>query len=314
MNIVRSILRHVIRAVIAIAAVANLLLIFLWSYNIPANLQTRIDKIIYGDRRKAVEVAESGETVEPTPEPLSARLVIPSQAMNYTGGSLDLLDGIYVEYQDGSRLEELDIETEIEEGSSRLEKIVNYKTVLDDGQELTGKRSIRIGSRYTGPTLTVAEDLPDVTMDEDMREVVREQILAGNVYAEDGFGNDITYEVQGRFDRDRNEEGELVYKFVMYVTNAAGDTADMALGDDFAAGGIVMRLTTYELTLNVGTPFYFQDYIKECHDAAGNDLHGSIHVEGSVNSYVVGDYEIQVYCVDSSGKSSAKRTLKVHIV
>ncbi|MBQ9064270.1 MAG: DUF5011 domain-containing protein [Blautia sp.] len=314
MRTLKSVLWHTVRAIIAAAAVINLVLLFVWSYKIPANVQERIDKIRYGDRQKAVEVSLPGEEVPEPVETIQARLVVPSQAINYSGGDVDILSGVYIEYPDGTRDENTDIEYDIEEGSTRLDKVVHYKAELEDGQVLTGDRTIRINNRYTGPTLTVTGEIPDVTPDDDIRSMVIEQIAYGNVYAEDGFGNDITSLVRGRFDKSRGDDGEEIYTFILYITNAIGDTDEVVVSDEMYGTGVVMRLTTDELTLNVGTPFYYQDYIEACRDAQGNDLHSSLHVEGTVNSYAVGDYELTYYCVDSNGTSSPKRTLKVHIV
>ena len=315
MRTVKIVLWHLIRAIIAAVAVANLVALFLWSYRIPDNIQQRIDKIRYGDRKKAVEVQLPGEEAPPAEEEAevrTARLVVPSQAINYSGGELDLLDGVYIEYQDGEREENPDIDYEIEDGNTRLDKVVNYTASLEDGQEFTGKRTIRINSRYTGPTLTVTGEIPDITPDDDVRTMVLEQVAYGNVYAEDGFGNDITSMVRGRFDKSRGEDGEQVYTFVLYVTNPIGDTDEVVVSDEMYGTGVTMRLTTSELTLNAGTPFYYQDYIAAAKDSHGNDL--SVRVEGTVNSYVRGDYELTYYCTDENGTSSPKKTLKVHII
>ena len=318
MRTARAVLWHLVRALLAIAAVVNLVCLFIWSYNLPDSIQSRIDKIIYGDRKLAVEVLAPGEEPKEPEEPvIEARLVVPSQAINYSGGQIDILDGVYIEYPDGSREENPVITTEIEEGNTRLDKIVHYTATLEDGRELTGDRTLRINSRYTGPTLTVTGEIPEVTMDDDIRQVVIEQIAAGNIYAEDGFGNDITSSVRGRFDRTKNDDGETVNVFVLYVTNAVGDTAEVNTNESVYEGsgnGVVMRLTTEDLTLNAGTPFYYQDYIKDAHDSHGNDLSGSVRVIGTVNSYAVGEYSLEYYCVDADGKESPHRTLKVHIV
>ena len=314
MNIVKRILRFGIRGLIAIVAVVNLVLLFVFNYNLPDSLQAKVDRIVYGGRRHATEFLPSGEEAPVVEELVNASLIVPSQAINYMGGNLDLTAGIYALYDNGIRVDDLDIEAEIEEGNTRLDKVVNYSTVLSDGQQLTGTRTIRIGSRYTGPTLTVTGDIPSATPDDNLKAIVQEAIANGNVYAEDGFGNDITTQVQGRLDRRRNEDGESVYTFILFARNAVGDAAEVVIGDELNTSGVVMKLTTYDLTLSAGTPFWYLDYVADCHDSHGNDLHRSIHVNGSVNSYVVGDYELQYYCVDANGVSSPVRTLKVHII
>ena len=352
MRTVYSVLRHIVRALIAIAAVANLAALFVFSYRIPSRavraLQPYMPAGIYmtsnfpyiqkgsaSDAENASGNAAGGgageagltgeseladgeakaeglEAAQEAPA-TTARMIVPSQAINYNGGDLDLLDGVYIQYPDGTRLENVKINTTIEEGNTRLDKVVYYDAVLDDGAELTGKRTIRIGSRYTGPSLTVTGEIPEVSPEVNYRWVVREQIKAGNVYAEDGFGNDITGSVQGRMEKEKGEEeGEILYRLVLYVTNAVGDTAETVVQDDMVGTGVVCKLTTNDLTLAIGTPFYFQDYVAECHDSHGNAL--SPQVSGIVNSYAYGDYSIDIWCTDENGVSSPIRTLNVHIV
>ena len=141
MRIAISIVRHLLRAILAAAAIANLVALFLFSYKLPDSIRGRVDDLRSGtgggriesligaisgeSESEAQETESSGQTQTPAAQTpaaqRNARLVAPSMAMNYNGGDLDLLSGVYIQYSDGTRVEDMEVSTRIEDGNTRLD-------------------------------------------------------------------------------------------------------------------------------------------------------------------------------------------------
>ena len=100
MRIAISIVRHLLRAVLAAAAIAILIALFLFSYKLPDSILSRISWLRFGkdgtggietlyevitgeSESERAETEAAGQTPAPAPAvPMNARLVVPSMAMN----------------------------------------------------------------------------------------------------------------------------------------------------------------------------------------------------------------------------------------
>ena len=308
MKLIWAAIRHLVRAVIAIVAAGNLLAVIFFQYRLPEPVLRFFPFV-----RMLGLTAEEQQEEDRQEELADARLVIPSQSLNYAGnGELDLYSGVYVQEADGSRAEDVTIRAEVTEGTTRLDKVVLYTAELGEDHVLTGSRRLSISSRYVGPTLTVSQKLPEMDTEEGAAALLRLLKREGAVYADDGFGNDITEKITAEMP-EPGEDDETV-PMTLQVTNVIGDSFETQIMLEASATGVVMKLTAKETTIHVGDTFSFYPFIKECHDAEGNDLHHNIMVRGYVDNYTAGDYELEIYCMDANQVSSPVRKLMVHVV
>ena len=312
MRTVLSILRHLVRAVIAILALVNLAAVLLFQYNIPDTVTSRIPLFQNKTVQKILGKASLADQEEDA-DLLQTRIVVPTQSLNYNGeGKLDLLSGVYVMTPDGSKMDDVEITTQITPGETKTDKIVNYYAVLDDGTELTASRRMGIGNRYTGPSIVVSAELPEMDYEDGAPALLRTLKKNNAIAADDGFGNDITGKINASLGTAGEDDDEV--PLTLKVGNELGDAFSTQVLVPVSTTGVVMKLTTKETTIHVGDGFSFYDYIKDCHDAEGNDLHYNIIVKGSVDNWTAGDYTLEIYCMDANKVTSPVKKLLVHVV
>ncbi len=314
-----------IKVIIGGLAAANLIALFVYEYQFPddwlgyaAKLPV-IQKFVETEQpimtvEAVTESAwEPGSEEEVIAEPTGQmHIEVPSSPINYNGsGELDLMTGVYVVNADGTAASDVVVTTDITEGSSRREKTVVYSITTENGDVITQTRNLYLGSRYTGPNITVVSALP-YCLEGEAESYAAKAIEAESILAEDGFKKDITDSVTSTLKsyNTGSEEATITLK----VTNRFKDTFSTDISVTMSATGVVMKLTTDHVTLEAGTEFKVRNYIKECHDAQGNSLLDRIAYNGSVDVYTPGDYTIQVYCSDEAGVYSKFQTLVVSIV
>lgn len=304
-EIKRTIL-FLLKTLIALAAAANLIALFVYRYEMPSWLR-------HGEESEE-PVAESGPL--PTEEPVSEteHLVIPVVPVNYSGeADLDgmIRDGVYLMGSDGQPVDEAEIRYEIRPGDSLQKKIVRYAVDLEDGSTLTEDRDMNLTSRYTGPSITLMGALPEIDPAEADNYVAR---LAENgiIRAVDGFGNDATNTVEAVFQGLSDEEPES--DLTLRMENQVKDTYELEFTvrvKDFT--GVVLTLTQYHLTLSEGDEFNPSAYVGTAHDRQGNDLTERVTVDSDVDTSVPGDYEVWFWVEDGEGVYSPTRVLYVTV-
>ena len=302
-SIIRIILT-VLKVLVALAAAANLVALFVYRYQIPPWLS---------GARSVV--------VQPTSAPVSsvfsedtARLNIPVVPVNYSGeADMDelVMDGVYLMGTDGQPIDNADIRYEILPGDSSQSKILRYSVTLDSGETVTQDRTMNLTARYTGPTITLLGVLPDIDPAEadDYMAALEEK---GILRADDGFGNDAFENVTAVFTglSDENPDADLT----LTLENQVHDTIEMQLNVSVANyTGVVLTLTDYQLTLKQGDAFEPLDYVSYAHDAEGNDLMESVTVDSDVNTEEPGDYEVWYWAMDSEETYSPIKKLYVTV-
>jgi len=290
-----------LKALVALAAVINLVALFVFHYETPSWL-----------RRK--QAAPETTTVE---EPVASVPVqndgsntgdfsfsIPVVPVNYSGeADMDalVLNNVYVQGTDGQPVETARIEYEILPGGDHQKKLVLYTATLESGEVLTETRTMNLTARYTGPRIALLGPLPD--FDPADAETFAGRLSAnGIIRADDGFGNDAGELVQAVFDDLSEENPDVVMTLVL--ENQVHDTYELELGvkvKNFS--GVVLKLTDYNITLNVGDEFDPYAYIDYAHDEEGNDLSDDVIFNDYVETDEPGEYHA-VYWVWNSDRSA----------
>ena len=301
-----------LKLIVALAALANLAALFVFEYHFPESWH-----LPFGLSREAEPETEllalqfPEETEEETPAGSGIRLEVPAAPVNYNGnGSLDLMSNVYVVNADGTSAKDAQVFTTISEGSSRREKVVTYTAKMADGEEITATRMLNLGTRYTGPSISVVDTLPYCAEGE-AEGYAKKLAEEGVIRADDGFGNDITGQVSSslkKYDASREEA-----TVTLTVTNSFDDTYNTDVNVPMNATGIVFTLTTDRASVAYGETFSSLPYVDQCYDAEGNDLIDNVVREGDVDSYTPGTYECDVYCTNAEGEKSIVRHMTVTV-
>lgn len=338
----RKFLFTLFKIIIGAAAAANLAALFLFEYDLPASW--KLPALPFGNFRETeVTVERTTEAGQPQEEDEGAqqgagdqqnsggqqsagdqqsaggdtsgssmRIEVPSSPINYNGsGELDLMTGVYVLNADGTAATGVRVTTDISEGTSRREKTITYTAETPDGSELTATRNLYLGSRYTGPSISILKELPYCLEGEAeayAQKLTEEEFIS----AENGFNADITDQVTSTL--KSYNAGREEATITLAVTNEFKDTFTTDVSISMNATGVILKLTDDHVTLNVGDYFSSWNYLKECHDAEGNDLTERVQRDGEVNTSVPGEYTCEVYCSDENGVMSKRQTLVVTVV
>lgn len=302
----KKFLFNFLKFLIALAAIANLVMLFVFDYKLPDSIWQKVSFLPFGEHMMETE---------PATEQIPLEIIVPTSPITYNGsGALDLLEGVYLVNADGSRNNDITVSTAISAGNSRLDKVIEYSAVTEDGFTATASRKLNLGRQYIGPSITVIQDaeMPDLDEDTKANAYVKEMRKADIFQAQDGFGNDITSSVKGSI-APYGEDDETA-EITLSVENKYGDSFSTEVSVPLGSStGVVMKLKTKQVTVNVGDYFNFYDYIADCHDANGNELYYSISVNGYVDTYTPGEYTLEISCWDDYGVQSPIKKLTVTV-
>ncbi len=280
---------------VAVLAIANLVFLFLLPSS-PAG-------------RASAAPAAAQDAAAPSEEtaPGDYTLSFDSDPLVYDGtGTLDLLDGVSLTGPEGA-LSTQSIFVQITAGETLAQKWVEYSAGTDGGQ-VTAVRGLEL-TGYAGPTLAVPEDLSELE-DSELDGLLESLIEAGELSADDGFGNDITPAVTASY--TRAEEDPYTARFVFTVTNQFGDTATAAL-DVSVTPRPILTLTVSEVTVERGASFNPLSYVAEAVDTDGSSLMRYIIIEGEVDTGAAGEYVLTYQARSPGGLSSNPVELRVTV-
>ena len=232
----RKFLFTLFKLIIGAAAVANLAALFLFEYDLPVSW--KLPAFPFGSFRETEVTVErtteaegpqeenEGDQQEPSAGEETAgssmRIEVPSSPINYNGsGELDLMTGVYVLNADGTAATGVKVTTDISEGTSRREKTITYSAETPDGTELTATRNLYLGSRYTGPSISILKELPYCLEGEAeayAQKLTEEEFIS----AENGFNADITDQVTSTL--KSYNAGREEATITLAVTNEFKDT------------------------------------------------------------------------------------------
>lgn len=293
-HVIIRIIVQLLKALVALAAVANLVALFVYHYELPSWLRKE-----QPDSGESTVAAIDPELLSPTAVPAGeyAHFSMPVIPVNYSGeANMDslVLGGVYVRGNDDQPIDDVWIEYSILPGESRLKKVVEYSALLPSGDTLTETRAMNLTSRYTGPTITLLGGLPDIDPSQ-ADEYVEKLGAKGIMRADDGFGNDVTDQVVAVFEGLSDENPDAVMR--LSLENQVHDTYELELTVNVLDySGIVLVLTDYDLTLAVGDDFDPWDYVEYAHDVDGSDMMDRVQLSNHVDTETPGDYYV-VYWV-----------------
>ncbi len=303
---------NIVKILISLAAMLNLVALFLFDYQIPAqwHLSEKLH-MPFLSRFETVQTEFVIEESETEGKQSGIHIEVPAGSIIYNGtGELDLMNNVYVVNADGTSAGNIPIKTQISAGNGRREKIVTYTATTPDGEELTATRGLSLGNRYTGPSIKIQDNMPWCPED-GADNYAKTLIDSGIVLAEDGFGNDITSSIESRLKRyDASQEEATI---TLSVTNRYQDTYSTEVQVPMNATGIVLIMVGDKAEVEYGSSFSALPYVEECYDIEGNDLTDNVVREGDVDTYTPGDYEISVYTSDSEGTRSIVRHMTITV-
>lgn len=295
---------NTLKGLVALAAVLNLVALFVFHYELPSWLRPH-ESAKYQPETTAEELEK--QTVK-------EKLNIPVIPLNYSGeADLDalIMDSVYLLDADGQPVEDADIQYEILPGESRQKKLIRYTVTLESGDTLTEERVMNLTARYTGPTITLLGALPGIDP-EDADLYLDKLVDKGIIRIDDGFGNDASEQVIVEFDGLSDEEPDA--EMTLLLENQIHDTYEMSLTVEVRSyTGVVVTLKEYYITLNVGDDFEPRDYINYAHDTEGNDLMDSVVIDNGVHMDEAGNYEVWYWVKDEEGVFSPTKKLHVTV-
>lgn len=241
-------------------------------------------------------------------------LSVPPGSMKYNGsGMFDPLKGVHVVDSSGHLAEDIGITYTVNpspNGNMR-DKTIVYEAVSPDGV-LTAERSLSLGLDYLGPSVSVTGALP-FCREGEISSYAKKLIDSGSVQVLDGFGGDITTELEVFLKRyDKSDESAAV---TISASNVFGDMAQAVYQAPMNDTGFVLTLLNTRAVILPDSSFNVKDYVDRCfmedEDGTAFDLTGNVRYDGSVDTHTEDSYDILVYAVSPDGLVSVKRPLEV---
>ena len=216
---------------------------------------------------------------------------------------LDLLSGVTLVSSDG-QTSDAEIYAQIMSGDSLSRKTIEYSADTENGQ-VTASRGLEL-SAYAGPSISLPEELPD--LEESQIDSVL-SLLSG-LYADDGYGNDITDSVTASY--TMGDDGMTLH-YTFSVTNLFNDTATAAADLSLTATKPVITLTDTAVTIPAGSSFEPLAYVDSAVDVDGSSLSHRIYIRGSVDTETPGIYTLTYTATSEDGVASDPRELTVTV-
>ena len=293
MNILNNRAAAILKYAAAAIAVLNLVLLF-GGETYPPQL--------FG-RASEPEETESSAPVE-TPEGFAFE----TEALTYSGGDLDLLEGVSFR---GLTAEELrrNVFARVSAGDAIDRKVITYTVNTDEGQ-VSGTREL-ILSQYTGPVLHLPDTLPTVPLS-DPEGIIGELRSKGLIRCDDGFGEDISAALTCTVTLDPTNARHAVYRFTL--TNMFNDTAYVTADGTLAPDIPYIELTTDTVNLTVGDDFGDPySYVARAVDTDGSSIGSRVRCYGSVDNRTEGTYALTYTASNAAGAAAHTVTLTVRV-
>ncbi len=281
-------------------AAANLVLLFVFDYNVPGfrTLITRIED--YRDHVEGVNGAgaDASNTVIFSYE---------NEAYTYTGeGDFDPTADVTVTGLDGQELSS-DFLTYTVTGEGSKQIVYSYQS--DDRQFYGTESRELILENYSAPVIVLSGEAPVLT-DGNLAKVA--DLCRGLCTATDGYGIDISDQVEISAVPSTRFDGTFLVQFA--VTNRFGDTAknELEAATDFKIPH--MKLSQKELSLNRGDAFDPRVYILYAVDFDGTNMIDLVEIEGDVNTHMAGTYTVNYDLSNAQGQAVKTKKLTVKVL
>ena len=290
---------YILRIFFTALAAVNLVLLFVFNYNVPG-----FSYVIH----KLENYRDHVDGVDGTTADADNTVIFEYEKDTYTYGGKGEFDptvDVTVKNLDGKELSK-DFLTSSVTGEGTKKVVYSYNS--DDGQYYgTANRELKL-ENYNAPVIVLSGTAPTLT-DKNLAKVAD---LCKEIYsATDGYGKDITDKVTVTAVPDTQYNGEFIVQFT--VTNVFGDTAKNELRTTTDFNIPHMKLSDTEVTLPRGEGFDPLSYVLYAVDANGNNLMDLVDYTGDVDIFEPGVYKVKYDLTSPSGKSVKTKTLKVHI-
>ena len=238
----------------------------------------------------------------------TVEFVFEPEVLVYSGDkTLNLLEGVTV-LEEGVEvsLEQVDAVLASADGNHRQ---IRYSFFDQNQYRHTAVRELRL-NHYTGPSLTVDAKL--MLQADDLAELPKLLAEEKKLYAEDGFGQNLTEQVR----YVRKKTGNHCYEMTFSVRNMFADetskTVEAVIEGDVE--DIVLELTDSKVCIEAGEACDLRKFVKQAMDPELGSLIDNVIIEGFIDFYVPGEYHLvyQVYSFDET--QVAEEPLTVEIV
>ncbi len=286
-----------IKAIVALLALGNLVLLFRFDYQLPG---------IFSN--SSSQKQENDSQTNATKDESMWHIQVPSEAIEYDGSNtLDLHNDVFVFDADHQKQTDVDVFISILDGESSTEKIVEYSAHDDKGNRITAHRNLRL-SKYSGPSISILGEFPNLSTKSlpNLLSILQAENL---IVAKDGWGNDITSAITITTVSEEPKNG--IYVYDLSIVNMLNDSYSTKITLVIPVDGPVLKLTTDKVTLKVGDEFDFYDYIEYAQDEMGNDLSSYIRVNGTLDTSQVGLYALEFYFTAPYPEDLPRKTLTV---
>lgn len=291
---------YIIRNLVTFIAVVNLALLFVFDYNVPG-LSYVMGKI--ENKRDHVEGVDETSVDASTGDII---FEYDNDKFVYNGkGKFDPMKDVIIKDQEGNELSKDFLTAEV---TGEKDKEIVYTYEDEDGLSGKDTRELKLED-YSAPEITLSEEVP-VILDDNLGKLKKH--CKGIYSATDGFGNDITDDVEIAATPIKEYNGVFTVEFS--VTNIFGDTAqaeDDAL-TDFQKPHL--KLKTEKLELKRGKAFDANSYIKFAVDWNGKNITDLVEIDGEVDTQTLGTYKVKYDLTNEDGQHVNTRKLTVHVV
>ncbi|MDO4977725.1 MAG: hypothetical protein Q4E53_10750 [Eubacteriales bacterium] len=287
----------IFRYIVTLLAVVNLVLLFVFDYNVPG-----FSKVItyINNKRDHVEGAKTrvGQS--------TGNIIIDfgENALVYDGEEpFDPFVDVTVKDSEGNELSK-EFLTYIITGETNKE--IEY--LYTDGEmEGTSVRKLEL-TDYSGPSVEITKSLADLS-DDTLGDL--KKLYQGSYRVQDGFGHDCTD--QAKIEVAPTTDYDGTFHVVISVTNQFGDSAMQEQNVASAFAIPHLKLTEEEVNVKLGDVFEPHDYILYAVDYDGSNQTESVEIDSNVDSAVLGDYKVKYDLTGIKGTSVKTKILKVHV-
>ena len=287
---------QIIKKILIALAVINLILLFVFQYELPSFFQHKLD-----EHREATSSTASTTQVDS-----SLNIHFPEEDFIYDGNEdLNLTNGVTITDGTGA-IVEAELYASVSAGDNSDQKIVTYTASDTQGNTVTATRTLTL-QNYKGPSITIKPDTLTIT-DTQLNEILT--IFQGNgaVQAFDGFDKDITSALTSsyKFTNDTASEIEVTFS----VTNMFEESAEESIVLPIKRTKPLIVMNQTSVTVPRSGSFDPISYVASATNEDGKDLRDKITLEGEVDLQTAGTYTL-TYTLQDTDRGKRQIFLRI---
>lgn len=292
----------IIKICIIAFSIINLTALFLFHYELPNFLSFSPSK----SKENITEVSSLNDSETSQDTEVTYSIQFDTESLTYNGtDKLNLLNGVSIVSTDGSTTS-AEIFAHIITGDSLTHKEIIYSADMPNGQISSSRKLIL--ENYNGPSIHLPTELPELS-EKDLDNMLEYLQSDDAIFADDGFGNDITDSISMSYSIDDTNPSIVHYTFT--ITNLYNDTTSVSTDLVIDSDRPILVLKQKELTIPAGSRFRALDYVEKAEDAHGNSLFQRISIEGKVDNNTPGTYTLTYIAITTDGTTSVPQNLIV---